>query len=106
MPTTSEQTSTSSSPPTLSDAEFYAYVQTLPGVNGVTADNIDEFAGLLCRALRSPKMSPAYFDELVGLEVSGYNLSESEAINLLLQASYNQCPEMSSTVTARGSAAG
>jgi hypothetical protein len=96
-------TATPPSRPSLSDADFYAYVQTLPGVTGVNADNIDELSGLLCRALRSPKMSPTYFTELVGLEVTGYHVVEAQAIQLLLNASYNACPDVTRTVTARGS---
>ncbi len=84
------------------DSRVLEYVKTLPGVADVTPDTVDEFTELTCATLRSPKMSPAFYGQVLAIEQKGYGITADQADGLLAAASRAACPDASRVVSSHG----
>lgn len=84
------------------DAKVLDYVRTLPTVDDVTPETVDEFTELTCATLRSPKMSTAFYAQVIGIETKGYSLSADKANELLGVTARAACPDATRVVDSRG----
>ncbi|MDR6971098.1 hypothetical protein [Leifsonia shinshuensis] len=84
------------------DEKLLGYVRTLPGVNDVTADSVGEFTDLTCATLRSPKMSTAFYSQVLTVEQKGYSLTADQANGLLAATAQAACPDARRVVESRG----
>lgn len=84
------------------DTRLLDYVKTLPGVTDVTPQTVDEFTELTCATLRSPKMSPAFYGQVVAIEQKGYALTADQADGLLAASARAACPDASRVVSSHG----
>ncbi|MFP3465875.1 hypothetical protein [Leifsonia sp. SIMBA_070] len=105
--TTGTPSRTPASTPSLSPADdrLLDYVRTLPGVNDVTADTVGEFTELTCATLRSPKMSPAFYGQVVAVERKGYGLTADQVDGLLAATARSGCPDAQRVVDSHGAEA-
>jgi hypothetical protein len=88
------------------EAELLGYVAALPTVRDVDASTVDEYSGLVCESLRSPKMSPAFFTRIVTIEQKGYSLDSAQAIGLLTATARYGCPDALGVIHTRGALPG
>ncbi|CAM5283662.1 hypothetical protein [Leifsonia shinshuensis] len=94
-----------STPLSAGDAAVLDYVAGLPTVHDVTPETVGEFTDLVCSTLRSPKMSPAFYAQVVAVERSSYSLSDAQAGGLLRAAAQSGCPDAVRVVDSGGSQA-
>lgn len=61
----------------------------------------------MCTTLRSAKMSPSFYQQVVAIEKHGYSLSDAQATGLLRTVAQSGCPDAVRVVdSAGGEAAG
>lgn len=84
------------------DAKVLDYVRTLPTVDDVTPETVDEFTELTCTTLRSPKMSTDFYAKVIAIETKGYSLTPEKANDLLGATAHAACPDAVRVVDSRG----
>lgn len=89
-------------PLTVGDGRVLDFVATLPTVRDVTQDTVAEFTDLVCTTLRSPKMSPSFFDQVLAVEEQSYSLTRAQATGLLMTVARSDCPEAVRVVDSAG----
>lgn len=78
------------------------YVAQLPSVHDVDASTVDEYTELVCETLRSPKMSPAFFQQLLSIEEHGYALTRAQTVGLLTATAQAGCPDAEPVIRSSG----
>lgn len=87
---------------TPAQAQVLDYVRTLPTVQDVTPQTVDEFTELVCTTLRSPRMSADFYAKIIAVETQGYSLTAAQADELLAVTARAACPDALRVVDSRG----
>lgn len=91
---------------TRSQQQLLRYVARLPTVHDITPVTVADYTDLVCATLRSPRMSPTFFQSVVQIEEHGYALTYEQTIGLLDATATSGCPSALPVIQSRGATTG